>query len=133
MKRMIRSLRRTGGAGSFYARSPAPCRGTHQRPTTPSSQGGGAKRKRDRDRLTFTQIDFPGATTTNPFRINNRGQIVGSFVDAAGVLHGFLLDDGAFTSTYPPGPTGTEAVGITIAARSWAMSSTPTAYSMAFC
>ena len=31
------------------------------------------------------------------FGINNRGQIVGAYIDAEGTIHGFLLDDGVFT------------------------------------
>ncbi|MBZ5623678.1 MAG: hypothetical protein LAQ69_34000 [Acidobacteriia bacterium] len=39
---------------------------------------------------TFESIDFPGAVKTNPFAINSRGDIVGSYGDSAGKTHGFL-------------------------------------------
>jgi probable HAF family extracellular repeat protein len=60
----------------------------------------------------FTQIDVPGATFTTSNGINNRGQIVGTFIDARDVAHGYLLDDGRFTTIDPPASTTTEAVGI---------------------
>ena len=41
----------------------------------------------------LTTIDFPGAILTEAFGINERGDIVGVFEDAAG-LHGFLLRRG---------------------------------------
>jgi probable HAF family extracellular repeat protein len=60
---------------------------------------------------TFTPIDVPGATFTNAFGINNRGQIVGSFFDATG-SHGFLNTDGTFTPIDVSGATFTFASGI---------------------
>ena len=56
---------------------------------------------------TFTQIDVPGATQTTPFGINDRGKIVGFFIDSTGV-HGFLRDtSGSFTTIDVPGlPNG---------------------------
>jgi probable HAF family extracellular repeat protein len=68
-------------------------------------ESGGAEQQRRRyhHELTFTQIDFPGATFTEANGINNRGQIVGLFGDAGGVFHGFLLEDGAFTQIDFPG------------------------------
>jgi len=47
---------------------------------------------------TFTKIDFPGAIQTQLFSINNRGQIVGAYTDTNNVSHGFLLDNGTFTT-----------------------------------
>lgn len=38
----------------------------------------------------FQQIDFPGATATQVFGINNRLDIVGSYFDVARKLHGFF-------------------------------------------
>src|SRR2546421_43211 len=67
--------------------------------------------------LTFTTIDVPGATRTAPFDINNRGQIVGDYVDAGGTSHGFLLDKGTFTTIDPPGSVFTQAIGINAAGR----------------
>ena len=37
----------------------------------------------------FKTIAFPGASTTQIFGINERGDVVGSYVDAAGSTHGF--------------------------------------------
>jgi hypothetical protein len=66
----------------------------------------------------FTTIDFPGAVPTPfiggaaPIGINDHGQIVSEFLDAAGATHGYLLDDGAFTRIDVPGATATSAGGI---------------------
>ena len=65
--------------------------------------------------FTFTTIDVPGATATSANRINAVGQIVGGYTDAAGVGHGFLLDNGEFTTIDVPGATGTGAFGINAA------------------
>jgi len=58
---------------------------------------------------TFTTIDMPGAASTYAFGINNAGQIVGSYDDAAGA-HGFLLDVDD-TSSWG-GPTNASRVGV---------------------
>jgi uncharacterized membrane protein len=68
----------------------------------------------------FTTFAFPGAVLTTIFRINNRGQMVGTYVDASGATpggftHGFLLEDGVFTTIDVPGPSGpleSEILGI---------------------
>src|SRR4029453_18495504 len=65
--------------------------------------------------FTFTTIDVPGATATSADRINARGQILGWYDDAAGVAHGFLLDDGTFITIDFPSATGTGAFGINAA------------------
>jgi probable HAF family extracellular repeat protein len=65
--------------------------------------------------FTFAAIDVPGATATSADRINALGQIVGAYTDAAGMGHGFLLDNGTFTTIDPPGSTFTEAIGINYA------------------
>jgi probable HAF family extracellular repeat protein len=51
---------------------------------------------------TFTTIDVPGAFSTDADGINNAGQIVGNYRDAAGT-HGFLYHDGSFTTIDVPG------------------------------
>ncbi len=38
----------------------------------------------------FVELDYPAATETIPWGINNAGMIVGSYVDADGFRHGFL-------------------------------------------
>lgn len=49
---------------------------------------------------------------TAAFSINNRGQILGTFEDAGRVGHGFLLDDGVFTTIDLPGAAFTEPTTI---------------------
>jgi hypothetical protein len=46
---------------------------------------------------TTTAFQYPGGTDTQAFGISNHNQIVGSYLDSAGVLHGFVL-------TSPRGP-----------------------------
>src|SRR5439155_22017742 len=66
-----------------------------------------------RANATFTTIDAPGAANgTSAAGINAHGQIVGSYSDAAGNNHSFLLDDGTFTTIDFPGAPYTKAVGI---------------------
>ena len=52
---------------------------------------------------TVSQIDGPNATYTDAVGINNRGDIVGSFGDAQGRLHGYVLRKGTFTTLDFPG------------------------------
>jgi len=61
----------------------------------------------------FEPIEVPGAIGTRAFGINPRGDIVGSFTDAAGT-HGYVLRKGVFTQIDYPGATTatTEAWGI---------------------
>lgn len=42
---------------------------------------------------TFTELEFPNATSTTPFGVNVFDQVVGSYVDSAGLMHGFLLSN----------------------------------------
>jgi hypothetical protein len=66
----------------------------------------------------FTLIDFPGAPITAPYEIDNAGRIVGNYNDADSVQHGFILEDGVFTSidhpnaTRSPNTNATRLVGI---------------------
>jgi probable HAF family extracellular repeat protein len=53
-------------------------------------------------------IPFPGGR----IGINNSGQIVGAYGDASGVVHGFLLDQGSYTTLDVPGAQYTFANGI---------------------
>jgi hypothetical protein len=39
---------------------------------------------------TFTQLDFPGAASTDGNDINDPGTIIGDFFDSAGVEHGYI-------------------------------------------
>lgn len=62
---------------------------------------------------TFATIDFPGASAfTLAVDINNSGEIVGRYIDSAGINHGFLLNNGTFTSITFPGAVWTRAIGI---------------------
>ena len=47
-----------------------------------------------------------------PEVINQSGQIVGDYVDAAGNDRGFLYSDGRYTTLDPAGATWTDAYGI---------------------
>ena len=59
-------------------------------------------------------IDVPGAAegSTAAFGINNRGDVVGRYVDSEDVVHGFLLRHGRFTTIDVPGSVLTVARGI---------------------
>ncbi|HEY2502747.1 MAG TPA: hypothetical protein VGI68_15365, partial [Mycobacterium sp.] len=46
----------------------------------------------------LTSFQFPGGSDTQAFGINDKNQIVGSYLDGTGVMHGFVLTD-------PTGPT----------------------------
>ena len=61
----------------------------------------------------FQTIDPPGSVITFPESVNNRGQIAGTYQDAAGVQHGFLRQrDGSFVTIDPPDSVLTAAFGI---------------------
>ena len=57
-------------------------------------------------------IDVPDATGDSAFGINNRGDVVGRYIDGEDVVHGFLLRHGRFTTIDPPGSVFTVARGI---------------------
>ena len=54
----------------------------------------------------FTTIDVPSATLTAITAVNDRGGMVGVYVDAEGTRHAFLLDDGVVTTIDAPAATG---------------------------
>lgn len=60
----------------------------------------------------FVPVDVPGAATTGAMGISAAGEIVGSYTDAAGKVHGYVLSGGVFTTIDVPGASGTEARGI---------------------
>lgn len=60
----------------------------------------------------YTMINVPGATNTSLFGINNRGDIVGDYIDANGVTHGLLVRNGSFITIDFPGATNTNAQDI---------------------
>ena len=59
----------------------------------------------------FITFNYPGATTTFPTLINNKGEVVGYYVDADGINHGFTLLNGQFTAINVPGGVQTLANG----------------------
>jgi uncharacterized membrane protein len=60
----------------------------------------------------FDTIDIPGARLTRPRAINSAGQIVGVYVDAAAIMHGFLLSGDSLTVLDFPGADYSSAMGI---------------------
>jgi uncharacterized membrane protein len=65
----------------------------------------------------LTTIDYPGASDTIPFGINNSGTVVGywDLVDAGGntiAYHGFIWKNGTFTQFDYPGAVDTSLNGI---------------------
>src|SRR5215469_12654169 len=62
---------------------------------------------------TFTRIDFPGATSTNAYDINDSGEIVGRYTNADDTQHGYLRSpNGELTPIDVPGANLTAALGI---------------------
>jgi hypothetical protein len=63
----------------------------------------------------FNKIDVPGAGLTNVFGVNDRGDVVGAYTDAANTMHGFVLHStgGGFeTIDAPKASRFTVATGI---------------------
>jgi probable HAF family extracellular repeat protein len=56
-------------------------------------------------------LDVPGSTFTQALGLNNSGQVVGTFTDAAGLGHGFVYTIGAASFVTIDAPNG---VGSTI-------------------
>jgi hypothetical protein len=56
------------------------------------------------DRGQLTRTDIPGAVIAVARRINDRGQVVGDYLDVDGRLHGFLGDKGRVTTIDVPAP-----------------------------
>jgi len=61
---------------------------------------------------TFVTIDDPSANGyTRPEGINDNGQISGDYADAAGIFHGFIDNNGAFSAINYPGAVNTVTNG----------------------
>jgi uncharacterized membrane protein len=60
----------------------------------------------------FTQLDFPGAASTQAWGINASGDIVGAYVSADTSTHGFLRTRGEFISIDFPGAVYTYVNGV---------------------
>jgi probable HAF family extracellular repeat protein len=80
----------------------------------PDSESGFVRDKRGRT----TVFDVPGAKGTEAVKLNNRGQIVGSFstdtpiVNNTASPHGYLWDRGKVTRIDVPGAVGTGGSGV---------------------
>jgi len=72
----------------------------------------GLARNAKAENPTYMSIDFPGAVATLAVDINDAEQIVGRYIDAAGINHGYLLNNGIFTPITFPGAAFTRAIGI---------------------
>jgi uncharacterized membrane protein len=64
------------------------------------------------DRGVLTAFGAPGAERTEAWDINPSGTIVGMFVDAAAVSHGYVLEGERYTTIDVPGAAGTVTFGI---------------------
>ncbi|HEY1940169.1 MAG TPA: hypothetical protein VGJ33_19745 [Candidatus Angelobacter sp.] len=60
----------------------------------------------------FTNLTTPAGFIATPNKISNGGDIVGSFVDANLIEHGFSLDKGRFTSIDFPGSIDTRILAV---------------------
>jgi hypothetical protein len=60
----------------------------------------------------FTAIKFPKATKTQAIGINDKGDVVGLYVDSSGLQHGFVKKGAKYTSIDVTGDTSAEAWGI---------------------
>jgi probable HAF family extracellular repeat protein len=114
MHRMTRRLRATLGHALAVRTCALTLMVTAAVAVAPEAPGGADRQPRAPAAWTFTPIEVPDATFTTAIGINARGQIVGGFRDAGGVIHGFLLDKGVFTQldVDVPGATRTEPTGI---------------------
>lgn len=61
---------------------------------------------------TFITVDVPGALGTVAADIDDAGDIVGFYVDSAGVHHGFIDVNGTINAVDVPGSTGTLVYGV---------------------
>jgi hypothetical protein len=59
----------------------------------------------------FDTIDVPGAAATAALGINNRRQVVGSYIDNDGAYHGFVRDRNGAVTTLPEAPGADPASG----------------------
>jgi uncharacterized membrane protein len=51
---------------------------------------------------TYTQIDFPGARSTELLGIDSAGDVVGAYTDSSANVHGFLLSSSLYTTIDDP-------------------------------
>jgi hypothetical protein len=62
--------------------------------------------------VTVSLINVPGSRVTVASKINDAGNIVGGYADSKLAVHGFLFNNGQYTSIDFPGAIATEALGI---------------------
>ena len=67
---------------------------------------GGSTRQLRAGRRELHQLRVPGALRTAAFDIDDRGRVVGFYMDGAGPGHGFLLEQGQFTTIDIPDESG---------------------------
>jgi len=60
----------------------------------------------------YANLAYPGAISSSPNGINNNNVIVGSYLDQASVLHGYVYRNGKYTKIDFPGASATEVLGI---------------------
>lgn len=60
----------------------------------------------------FITVDYPGGTYNTVRQINVHGEMGGRYIDAEGVYHGFVVQNGVFTKIDFPGALGTAIWGI---------------------
>jgi hypothetical protein len=61
---------------------------------------------------TFTAVNFPKSSGTEPTGINDKGEVVGEYLDSANNAHGFLLANKKYTAINVKGATQTAAWSI---------------------
>ena len=71
----------------------------------------------DTQTQTFTQINYPGANSSNAIAISNAGVVGGYFASGSGDIQGFALVDGKYILISPPGTISTSVSGITAAGK----------------
>jgi hypothetical protein len=99
------SPRRTGGDGG----SGAGTGGAEGDPPAPSARACLCVPEQLDLRRAF---EFPGSASTQALGLNNLDEIVGDYIGADGLMHGFLDDLGIFITLDPTGSFGTTINGI---------------------
>lgn len=104
---------------SLLAVAAALLAGCQESPVAPAAPRAAASanlldrvQSRSAQTFSFTSIDVPAAGFTGASGINARGDIVGTYRDASGRSHGYVLHNGEFTTIDFTGSVFTEARGI---------------------
>lgn len=61
----------------------------------------------------FTRISSPGSISTYVSSISDKGVIVGSYTDSQALTHGFVLENGVYTTVDNPKADLSEGTGLT--------------------